>query len=53
MYCGWDTMDVKEDRNRCKKGVIMWVAIFMVAFVVPFIIWGCILAWRERQADKT
>jgi len=30
----------------------MWVAVFLVAFVVPFIIWGCILAWREKQNEK-
>ena len=30
----------------------MWVAVFMVAFVVPFIIWGCVLAWREKQSEK-
>ena len=30
----------------------MWVIIFMVSVVVPFIIWGCILSWRERQSDR-
>ena len=30
----------------------MWVAVFMVACVVPFIVWGCILSWRERQNEK-
>ena len=30
----------------------MWVAVFMVAFIVPFIVWGCILSWREKQDEK-
>ena len=30
----------------------MWVAVFLVAFVAPFIIWGCVLAWREKQNEK-
>ena len=30
----------------------MWVAVFMVACVVPLIIWGSVLDWREKQQEK-
>lgn len=30
----------------------MWVGIFMVAFVVPIMIWGFILKYREDKAEK-
>jgi membrane protein YdbS with pleckstrin-like domain len=30
----------------------MWVAVFMVAYVVPFVIWGSVLAWREWKYNK-
>jgi len=30
----------------------MWLIIFMVAFVVPLIIWGCVITWRENHDKK-
>jgi hypothetical protein len=30
----------------------MWLIIFMAGAVVPLIIFGYILSWRERQADR-
>jgi hypothetical protein len=30
----------------------MWVIIFMIGFVVPIIIIGCVSSWRERRIDK-
>lgn len=31
----------------------MWVAVFMVACVLPMVIWGCILLWQDKKAEKT
>jgi hypothetical protein len=30
----------------------MWVIVFMIGFVVPIIIIGCVSSWRERRIDK-
>ncbi|GBU27214.1 hypothetical protein R84B8_00740 [Treponema sp. R8-4-B8] len=30
----------------------MWLVIFMVAIVLPLIIWGFVASWREKQFDK-
>jgi hypothetical protein len=30
----------------------MWIVVFMVGFVVPIIIIGCVAAWRERRINK-
>ena len=30
----------------------MWVIIFMVGVVVPLIIFGCIISWRDRRIDR-
>jgi hypothetical protein len=30
----------------------MWVVVFMIGFIVPIIIIGCVAAWRERRIDK-
>jgi len=30
----------------------MWVIFFMLAIVVPLIIWGFVAGWKEKQLDK-
>jgi hypothetical protein len=30
----------------------MWVIVFMIGFIVPIIIIGCVAAWREFRMDK-
>ena len=30
----------------------MWLIIFMVAIVLPLIIWGFVAGWHENQFDK-
>ena len=30
----------------------MWLIIFMVAIVLPLIIWGFVASWREHQDKK-
>jgi len=30
----------------------MWLIIFMLAIVLPLIIWGFVAGWREKQFDK-
>jgi hypothetical protein len=29
----------------------MWLIVFMVAIVLPLIIWGFVASWREKQFD--
>ena len=30
----------------------MWIIAFMVAFVVPIIIIGCVASWQEHHFDR-
>jgi hypothetical protein len=30
----------------------MWLIVFMVAIVLPLIIWGFVASWREKHFDK-
>jgi hypothetical protein len=31
----------------------MWLIIFMLAIVLPLIIWGFVASWREKRFDKS
>jgi len=30
----------------------MWIIFFMLAIVIPLIIWGLVAGWQEKQSDK-
>jgi cytoskeletal protein RodZ len=51
---GIEKPNIKENigKSLLDKEKFMWLVVFMVAIVLPLIIWGFVAGWNEKQFSK-